>query len=78
MKNCMIAFGFRMELDKYIPKEILEQMIEVCNEVINGMDDKEDFHFFMGGDYKVAHKMLENQMREDGRDSLISFIIHKK
>ena len=49
-----------------IPKEILEQMIEVCNEVINGMDDKEDFHFFMGGDYKVAHKMLENQMREDG------------
>lgn len=49
-----------------IPKEILEQMIEVCNEVINGIDDKAEFHFFMGGDYKVAHKMLENQMREDG------------
>ena len=48
------------------PKELLSQTIDVCKEIMAGTDEKSDFHFFMGGNYKAAHEMLPNQMRKDG------------
>lgn len=49
-----------------VSKEILGKMIEVCEAVLQGTDEKADFHFFMGGDYKAAYHMLPNRLREDG------------
>lgn len=50
-----------------VPKEILGQTIQVCDEILNDTDEKADFHFFLGGDYKMAHQILPDQMRKDGK-----------
>lgn len=49
-----------------IPKEILKQNIQVCDEILTGKDEKVDFQFFLGGTYKSAHRMRSDQTREDG------------
>lgn len=48
-----------------IPKEILAEGIRVCQEIMEGRDDKEEF-CFMGGIYKAAHAMTPSQLRKDG------------
>lgn len=49
-----------------IPKEILKQNIQVCDEILTRKDEKVDFRFFLGGTYKSAHRMRPDQTREDG------------
>lgn len=47
-------------------KGIVDKCIEVCNEILQGTDEKEDFYFFMGGTFKAAHSIGEGQLRRDG------------
>ena len=48
-----------------IEKRILEECIEVCDEILEGKDQKAEFGF-MGGTYRAAHEMLPSQLRKDG------------
>ena len=48
-----------------IEKRILEECIKVCDEILEGKDQKAEFRF-MGGTYRAAHEMLSSQLRKDG------------
>lgn len=48
-----------------MPKKLIEECICVCDTILSGTDDKEDFAF-MGNIWKAAFEMFPNQLRKDG------------
>lgn len=52
--------------EQIFEKALRTQCVAVCDEILRGEDDKEDF-IIMGGTYKAAHAILPNQMRRDGK-----------